>query len=85
MSKRKPVETHPWLILAMQARPGEWQTIHENKFRLVEKELDVTIGPVNVYHNQMTTMPISVRRNGRFVDVEMVRNRENIKCLMSLL
>lgn len=83
--KQKQHGVHPWLIMAMEARPGEWQTLSENKYRLVEKELDLVIGPVNMYPNQTVTMPVVIRRNGKFVDVEMIRTQENIKCLMLLL
>lgn len=83
--KLKHTGVHPWLVMAMQARPGEWQTLDENKYRLVEKGLDLVIGPVNIYPNQTVTMPVVIRRNGKFVDVEMIRTQENIKCLMSLL
>lgn len=83
MTRRQKQEgVHPWLTMAMEARPGNWEQVAENKYRLTEKGLDLVIGPVNIYPNLMVTLPLVIRRNGRFVDMEIIRKPENIKCLM---
>ena len=83
MTRRQKHEgVQPWLTMAMEARPGNWEQVAENKYRLTEKGLDLVIGPVNIYPNLMVTLPLVIRRNGRFVDMEIIRKPENIKCLM---
>ena len=83
MTRRQKHEgVHPWLTMAIEARPGNWEQVAENKYRLTEKGLDLVIGPVNIYPNLMVTLPLVIRRNGRFVDMEIIRKPENIKCLM---